>query len=49
MDGSLWLSTATFEIVRWAPGLIFSHDGSVNSAALKNPKKPKQYVALHLP
>ena len=36
MDRSLWLSTATSEIVRWALVLNVSYDDTVNSTALKN-------------
>lgn len=48
MDGSLWLPTATSEIVRWAPVSNFSHDGTVNSTALKNLKKPKQHATCSM-
>ena len=41
-----WVVVATSEIV--SPGSNFFHDGTVNSTALKNLKKPKQHVAYSM-
>ena len=44
-DGEAWESTATSPGVMWTAGSNCARDGTVNSPARRNPKKPTQHAA----